>query len=216
MAAKVPYMISPGVIPKILGKIQEARRPERFTQDFLETKLQSKGGSARAIIPLLKRLGMLSSDGVPTERYDKFRNEHTQGRAMAEAMREGFKEIFDRNEFAGDLTKDRLQAMITEITGLEKDNRTVQASVSTFFALREFADFDASADEPEHQSNPSQADTNSGHPVSHAVDARTSPVGGNDVGLNLSYTINLNLPETSDPEVFNAIFKALRENLLEK
>jgi hypothetical protein len=33
-------------------------------------------------------------------------------------------------------------------------------------------------------------------------------------GLNLSYTINLNLPETSDVEVFNAIFKSLKENLL--
>jgi hypothetical protein len=33
-------------------------------------------------------------------------------------------------------------------------------------------------------------------------------------GLNLSYTINLNLPETSDVEVFNAIFRSLKENLL--
>ncbi|MCY3794189.1 MAG: DUF5343 domain-containing protein, partial [Gammaproteobacteria bacterium] len=32
-------MASPGVIPKILEKIQNARKPERFTQDFLETKL---------------------------------------------------------------------------------------------------------------------------------------------------------------------------------
>jgi hypothetical protein len=33
-------------------------------------------------------------------------------------------------------------------------------------------------------------------------------------GLNLSYTINLNLPETTDVEVFNAIFRSLKENLL--
>ena len=35
-----------------------------------------------------------------------------------------------------------------------------------------------------------------------------------NVELKVGYTINLNLPETNDPEVFNAIFKALRENLL--
>jgi hypothetical protein len=34
------------------------------------------------------------------------------------------------------------------------------------------------------------------------------------VGVNLSYTINLNLPATSDQAVFNAIFKSLREHLL--
>ena len=32
--------------------------------------------------------------------------------------------------------------------------------------------------------------------------------------LGLSYTINLNLPATTEIEVFNAIFKSLRENLL--
>jgi hypothetical protein len=33
-------------------------------------------------------------------------------------------------------------------------------------------------------------------------------------GMRLSYTINLNLPETSDIAVFNAIFASLRENLI--
>lgn len=37
---------------------------------------------------------------------------------------------------------------------------------------------------------------------------------GQGVELNLAYTINLNLPTSSDPEVFNAIFKALKEHLL--
>ena len=33
-------------------------------------------------------------------------------------------------------------------------------------------------------------------------------------GLRLGYTINLNLPATTDIAVFNAIFKSLREHLL--
>jgi hypothetical protein len=37
---------------------------------------------------------------------------------------------------------------------------------------------------------------------------------GQEIGMNLSYTINLNLPPSTDPEVFNAIFRALREHLL--
>lgn len=35
------------------------------------------------------------------------------------------------------------------------------------------------------------------------------------VGLRLRYTINLNLPATTDVAVFNAIFKSLKEHLLE-
>ena len=45
-----------------------------------------------------------------------------------------------------------------------------------------------------------------------------NPAIGTDdnVDLRVSYTINLNLPETTDPNVFNAIFTALRDNLLKK
>ena len=87
MAVKLPYMLSTSLIPKILEKIQNARRPDRFTQDFLETKLGHGGGSARPFIPLLKRMGFLGSDGVPTSLYDQFRNTETQANAVAEGMK---------------------------------------------------------------------------------------------------------------------------------
>ena len=34
--------------------------------------------------------------------------------------------------------------------------------------------------------------------------------------INLSYTINLNLPATTDIEVFNAIFKSLKQHLIQE
>ncbi len=114
--AKLPYMLSSGLIAKILAKIQEARRPERFTQDFLETKLGHSGGSAMAFVPLLKRMGFLASDGVPTRLYDRFRNTTTQGAAMAEGMRAAYSELFERNEYAYEMPKEKLTSLIVEIT----------------------------------------------------------------------------------------------------
>jgi len=46
-----------------------------------------------------------------------------------------------------------------------------------------------------------------------AQQSNGTPVG---LGLNLSYTINLNLPASSDIAVFNAIFKSLKDNLLRR
>jgi hypothetical protein len=40
------------------------------------------------------------------------------------------------------------------------------------------------------------------------------PASSSRLGLNLAYTINLNLPATSDQTVFNAIFRSLKEHLL--
>lgn len=219
MAASLPYMLACGLIPKILTKIQEARRPDRFTQDFLETKLGFGGGSAMAMIPLLKRIGFLASDGTPTALYDKFRNTHTQGQAMAQAVKTGFKDIYEVNEYAHDLAKDKLSSIITQITGAEQNSRTTKAIVGTFNNLKEFAEFNID-DNTKDLIDADQYTSKTTVPpsIEGAPPLNGSPRGGipNNVDLKLSYTINLNLPETSNPDVFNAIFKSLKENLLKE
>ena len=69
MAETVPYVQAYGNITKALERIRQAQTPPRFTQDFLETKLNLSGGSARPVIPFLKRTGFLASDGTPTDLY---------------------------------------------------------------------------------------------------------------------------------------------------
>jgi len=209
---KLPYLTSPGSASKILNKIIEARTPERFTLDFLETKLGFKGGSSRPIIPLLKRIGFLTDDGVPTEIYRRFRSESTRGQAMAEALRKGYQELFSINEYAQDLDRKKLGDLVTQITGSERGNSADNLTVSTFFNLKDFADFEADPSENNNGNTnqlPSHPDRNNGQPP--------PPPPKNDVdslGLNLSYTINLNLPDTTNVEVYNAIFESLRKNLL--
>lgn len=215
MSNKLAYVAAPGLIPKILEKIQEAKRPERFTGDFLSTRLGFSGGSARALIPLLKKLKFLNSDGTPADRYDQFRNEATRGVAVASGMKDAYAELFIRNEYAHDLPKDKLIGLIVEITGASKVDSTTKHTYLTFDALRQFADFDSG----------NLYDTNADlkQVTSHAGQDNSSDIGQNypspedgNVGLNISYTINLNLPETDDVKVFNTIFKALNENLLKK
>jgi hypothetical protein len=204
-------MLATGLIEKVLHKSQEARRPDRFTQDFLETKLGFGSGSASAVIPLLKRCGFLAGDGTPTELYDQFRNPNTQGSAMAKALKIGFKDLYDRNEFVQDLPKDKLSALVTQITGHERNARAVAAIVATFTNLKGFANFDSDQTETRAKSTlPEVHQPADQHPLTEPpIDTSQ-----NNVDLKLSYTINLNLPETTDPDVFNAIFKSLKENLL--
>jgi len=70
MADYPPFMNATGLIPKILNKIKEAPTPDRFTQDFLATALSFPGGSAKAFIPLAKRLGLIGSAGIPNVPLD--------------------------------------------------------------------------------------------------------------------------------------------------
>ncbi len=216
MIAKLPYMVSPGLIPKILEKIQLARRPERFTQDFLETKLGYSGGSARPAVPLLKRMGFLASDGSPSRLYDQFRNADTQGIAIAKGMKAAFSELFERNEYVYDLPRDKLSSLVTEITGAAKSDRTTKAIVSTFAALNELADFEAEPAEqaPTHETEQEEIQRAPTQPLTEIAERATRAAAENNVDFKVSYTINLNLPETTNPDVFNAIFRSLKEHLL--
>lgn len=202
-----PGLNASGLVTKILDKMIEASQPERFTQDFLATKLGYPGGSARPMIPLLKRLGFIGTDGAPTPLYSQFRNPENRGAAMNQALRAAYKEIYDRNEYAHDLPREKFKNLVVEVTGLEPDNQTVGAIVGTFQNLKAYANFD----QPALTSNGKVAVLDKTEPVTPPA---TSPATNNSSGLNLSYTINLNLPETTDVEVFNAIFRSLKENLL--
>jgi hypothetical protein len=203
MAGKLPYVTQPGTIVKILKKAKEAKTPDRFTQDFLETKLGFKGGTARQFIPLSKKLGLLNSDGTPTDLYKKFRNDSTSGAAMAEALKIGYREVFERNEYANDLNKDQFKGIVVEITGLEAKNRVTQMICHTFDNLKQFSNFDAKLSNVKTEDKSKKEE-----------DANRGEIQAFD--LNLSYTINLVLPKTDDPAVFNAIFRSLRYNLLRK
>ena len=82
MAASLPYLSTPGSLNRALEKIREASTPEKVTQDFVQTVLGIKGGSGTAIIPFLKKIGMVASDGTPTELYKQFRSP-TSGKIAA-------------------------------------------------------------------------------------------------------------------------------------
>lgn len=206
MADSLPRMNAHSSIRKILDKIKAAKTPERFTQDYLGTVLKFPGGSPKPFIALAKRLGLLASDGTPTDLYKRFRNPAESGAAMADAIRNGFAPLFERNEHAHKLDKAKLEGLVMEITGLDQKSSSLNAICGTFTTLNEHANFDADG---------------SSDPPTGPVDFETVGVNDNhgvddDVSLNLAYTINLVLPKSDDIAVFNAIFKALKTHLLRK
>lgn len=207
--AKVPYMQAYGNITKALQKIKSASTPDRFTQDFLATKLGLKGGSAKPVLPFLKRTGFLSSDGSPTSLYRRFRNPAASGAAAAEALRTGFAALYEINEYAHAASDEELKGIVVQATGLEEASSTVRAIVKSFRAVQAFADFDAVADAGDGDGDDGD-DAGGGD----GGGAGGGGGGGADRSINLGYTINLQLPATSDIAVFNAIFKSLREHIL--
>ncbi len=201
----LPYMTSTGRLKTALEKIHTAATPERFTQEYLSETLGMKGVSAYAVIPFLKRVGFLGTDGAPSEIYKEFRNDKKRGSAAATALRKGYSALFEMNEQAQDLNDSDLKGLIVQATGVGKDASIVPKIVGSFKALKVFADFESTPEE----------DAAKGEPQVEKDGDRERDDSSNGIEpIRLSYTINLNLPATSDITVFNAIFRSLKENLL--
>lgn len=204
----LPYVPSYGSITKALNGIKRASTPARFTQDFLASTLDMKGGSPKPVIPFLKRTGFLGSDGTPTDLYKRFRNPSQSGTAAAEALRIGYRPLYGVNEEIHKAKDADVRGAIVQVTGAKEDSTTGKVIFGSFKALRGFADFEAKG-------------TQEAADESGAEDILGDGAGaqGNDdaalpAGIRLGYTINLHLPPTSEVAVFNAIFKSLREHLL--
>lgn len=111
------------------------------------------------------------------------------------------------------LSESDLKGLIIEETGMSEDSNVVSLIMSAIRSIKKFSSFDkekgiqveVEAEEQERQ-EPGEREIEKAKHISHEPREK--------LGMNLSYTINLNLPATSDIAVFNAIFKSLKENLL--
>lgn len=208
--ASLPYITAPGNIDRALNGIKAAAVPPRVSQDFVKTILKIPGGSGDQVTAFLKKLGFANPDGSPNEAYRRFRNPTTSERTMAAAIKKAYAPLAVRNEFFFKLNDNDLLGLVVEETGGAHDANPVKLIVNCIKHLKEFADF-TEGDEETGRSETRREETEV--VLANAL-SREGDRQQKNLGINLGYTINLNLPATSDPAVFDAIFKSLKEHLL--
>lgn len=221
--ASLPYVTAPGNVERALLGIKQAATPPTVSQDFVKTILGIKGGSGNQMTAYLRKIGFAGPDGSPSSIYTRFRStDHdVSGVAMAEALKIGYASLYTRNEYMHSLTDEKLRGLIIEETGAGDDSGTVTMILSCIKALKKYASYTPKSvitqvveAESTHQSNSTGSTSSAGRQASSDGAGTNVQRGTEGLGLNLAYTINLNLPATSDIAVFNAIFKSLKENLL--
>jgi len=207
-----PYIVCYGKIGELFQKISQAAVPHKFTLDFLYTKLGFKTTTHRKFIPFLKKIGFLDDAQVPTQIYKDFRDSSKSGRVMAKVVRNSYKDLFEAHEYAYELKKSEIENKLNSMLGASKDDKTMIVVVATLWELLKLSNFEESETVTDEGDKINGDDLNSD--VKNSEDILNKTVVQKQNQLGLTYTINLNLPATDDVEVFNAIFKSLKENLL--
>lgn len=195
-----PYMQSVGNVPAVLERLREAGTPPRFTHEFLRNNLGFTSSNDRGIIKVLKGLGFLTPDGSPTARYNEFRGD-AGGLALATGLREGWPEIFLSDQRAHEKSAGVLKDLFKSVTG--KGDAVAEKMATTFRCFASQADWTAAT--PSALGEPT--------PERQELPQRRQPEERGAVSLH--HDVHIHLPPTSDVAVYAAIFRALRQELLD-
>lgn len=209
MALTNAYVQIYGQLKDVFQSISEGQAPEKFTRQHLKD-IGFGGSNYRAVIPLLKAIGFLSEDGTPTKRYHDYRNQALARRVMAEALRDGYSDLFTIKSSPSPTDRDLIEGKFKST--FNATPLTAKLMASTFFALLALADL----------SEPPVAKKEEIVEVPTPKIEKTEKTEKREDGAvtlqnrtSLHYNIQIHLPATKDIEVFNAIFKAIKEHLLE-
>ncbi|MEZ0148236.1 MAG: DUF5343 domain-containing protein [Candidatus Reddybacter sp.] len=219
MSLSNQYTIAYGQLGDFFTRIREGQAPSQFTQQLLKD-LGFKSTNHRAFIPLLKALGFLSPDGAPTSRYHEYRDYSKSKNVMGQAIREAYSDIFLIKENPTKSDKKAIEGKFKSFHNVS-DN-VAERMAKTFFSLLELADLNGAAEAAKNTEAPIEEEQGNEmeSPAIDVVIPETQPIAATTARKNvkspsLHYNIQIHLPPTKDIEVYNAIFKSLKEHLIE-
>lgn len=209
MALPSSYLTSTKNLEGILNSISGAQAPEKFTTRFLES-LDYKTSSDRLVIGVLKSLGFLADDGRPTQRYFEYLDQTQSGRVLAEAVREAYSDLFLVNKNANGMSRAEVLNKFKTLSQGQYSESVLDKMASTFTALAGLADWESP---PVTSVQPATSEAK-GEAAPETITRDTSRVssGGLSIG-GLVYNIQLILPESRDPKVYDVLFESLRRHL---
>lgn len=199
------YTVAVGRISDLFSKIKDGQAPDVFAVQLLKD-WGFTSSNDRAAIPLLKELGFLTPEGRPTTRYHEYRN-HSQSKAvMAQAIKEAYGDIFLIKATPSKADKEAIEGKFKSFHNVSDNVASLMAK--TFFALMDLADFAA-------ERNPSPPALEQSNKSEDAKQDKKNFLGsGVPVApAGLHYNIQIHLPATKDIEVYNAIFKSIKDHL---
>ncbi len=204
--ANYPYVYNSGTLKKFLQMVPDANVPSKVTQDYLEAAgFRSKND--RAIISVLKFIGVLNSDGTPSTGYALLRDKNQAGAVMASHIKKGYSELFGMFPDANNKSNEALRNFFaTKVP--TAGSAALGLIVATFKTLCESADFGASA-----PISVEVEETKDVRPISRGQRLPTIPEAG---GVTINLNIQLQLPPTEDSTIYDKIFESLKRHLIER
>jgi hypothetical protein len=194
------YTSVPNTLRQFLKGVPNRGVPAKVNTEHLKS-IGLRELNDQSIIRVLKFVGLLNSDGSPSEGYKEFRDRSRGPALLAKEIQRAYRELFETYPDAYAQTDENLRNFFTGKTSLGK--AAIGFIVSTFKVLCEFGDFSSVRPATGGMSSATQA-------VPTGGSATGSGAGS---GPSIHINLQVHLPDTTDPSTYDAIFAAINRHL---
>ena len=211
MSLSNKYTVAITRIPEVFNKIRDGQAPDQFSNQLLKD-WGFTSSNDRAFIPMLKELGFLSLEGKPTQRYHNYRDHSRSMEIMAEAIKGAYSDIFLIKEYPTDADKATVKGKFKSFHNAS--DHVSNLMMKNFYELLKLAKLKSISTKPKIGGTEDEKEIKEENNVAGKKATKDTnfpqvyPTG-------LHYNIQIHLPATKDVEVYNALFKSLREHLIE-
>jgi hypothetical protein len=206
MASEYPYVLVLNKVPVLFDKIGTVGKPVKADTKWLKQIGMTSSNDSR-FLGVLAHLGFIDGSKTPTQRWQDYRGP-SKARVLASALREAYSDLFHTYPEANNASNQDIANFIKSNTSLGSD--TVNRAVATFKTLVDLADFSGSEDDsPKEEVREGEKGDSVGGP---AKGERPTKKHNHDIVINLN--LQLTLPETTDPNVYEVLFLALKKHVL--
>jgi hypothetical protein len=198
-SGQYPFATSQTGLKKILEGVPGWVTPPKVNGPWL-SGVGFSGGSAAQSLAALRGVGVIGSDGKPTELWTALRTKDRP--KFAEGVRAAYPQFFSTYADAHRKDTEALLALVRSQTDYGEE--TQKRVVATFKTFCGFGDFDAEASDGGEPEIKQPKDKGSKAKPQHAA-------GGGGVALTVN--LQLQLPESADGDVYEKLFAAMAKHL---
>jgi hypothetical protein len=208
---KYPYTTVPGRLKDFLERVPSLGRPSKATQQWFASAGWA-GGNARTVIPVLRFVGVIAQDGTPTELWDALRSPTPENRTVfAEGVRRAYAELFAMYPDAHRKDAEALRNFFRANT--QGGDKVQTLLVRTFQTLISFGEFNGAKPVPrEEPASPAPGKKQESEPEALS---RVRTGGPDPTALTLNVNLQLQIPATTDAEVYETLFASMRKHLID-
>lgn len=211
-----PYVLSVDKFNDLLGRLENIGVPDKFDHKYLAS-LGYTSSNDRKFIQVLRFLDLVDNkNSQPTDAYQKvFRGGKEGQLELARILREKYSDLY---KVYPDAHRKDAEALLNYFRANTKlGNRALQAVVATFKTMCSRADFEGTDAKDAYA--PLRDDLDYGEDGGKKKDEQSErkdfEIGTLTRPLSLNVNIQLELPATSDADVYEALFASMARHVLQ-